>query len=181
MTPAEKTLNDILSAAYRAEVLHMGSPDDALNAFKRSATDPAIVLAARAELDRASSFHKQRCFVSSVNRKFLRKALDSLMANPSSDASQKLADIPIILNAQPREKDHMTSKLKALAGLAKSTVAKVEADAEAAVNRLQAAQAKASAGVGKIHSVAGEIEQSAVQLEDFAAQITNGGPPLGDS
>lgn len=172
MTPAQK-LQEALGAGYRSAVLNQGSVDDAFAIFNRVATDPAVMEAAKAELKRGASMSK-RCFVSGANSNFLKQAIAQFMpVHQTPIPENQFAQIP-----QTQGQEDMTSKLKALAGLAKTTVAQVETDAEAAIGKLQAAQIKAQGGVAKINSVASEIEDSAGALEDFANQITNGGPPL---
>lgn len=73
----------------------------------------------------------------------------------------------------------MTSKLSTLADLAKTTIAEVEADAEAEVTKLLAAKTRANAAVANVGTIRTGMESGAKELEDFANQLTNGGPPLG--
>lgn len=87
-------------------------------------------------------------------------------------SKQHLHTLNAVLSA-PKPEEDMPSKLKALAGLAKGTVDDVEKQAEAALNKLNQAAAKAQDGVGKVNNVAAEIEKSAADLNDFAAQTSN--------
>ena len=68
------------------------------------------------------------------------------------------------------------SALNRLAAAINDIPKQVEADAEAALDRLLGAKEKASAATGKVHGMAGKIEETAAAIEDFANQITNGGP-----
>jgi hypothetical protein len=70
------------------------------------------------------------------------------------------------------------SKLSALAAALNEIPKQVEAEAEKALARLTTAKDAAFGGIDKINTVAGEIEQSARDIENFTNQITNGGPPL---
>jgi hypothetical protein len=160
-------LKSVVTKAYHEMVIQRGNPVSAMAMFqhKRDELEPL----ARSRLASLRRVEKQ-CFLARHEMEFLQKAI----ASPVIDSTALLPKVHL----HTKQDEDMTSKLKALAGLAKSTVAQVEADAEAAVNRLQAAQQKAHSGVDKINSVAGEIEDSAASLEDFANQITNGGPPL---
>lgn len=174
MTPAEIKLKEALAIGYRAIVLHQTTIESAFATFNRVASDPDVMDAAKAELKRSSKFDSKRCFVSSSNARFLKQAIENFIPMHQTPIPDNTFG-PIV---QTQGQEDMTSKLKALASLAKTTVAQVEIDAEAAIGKLQAAQVKAQGGVAKINSVASEIEDSAGALEDFANQITNGGPPL---
>lgn len=169
MTAAETTLQEALGAGYKALVLRQIPIEAAFSTFNRLASDPTVMDAAKAELNRMADLVDGRCFLSNVNTQFLQQAIAQFRHS---------TPLPEVTFAQPQDHEDMTSKLKALAGLAKTTVAQVETDAEAAMGKLQAAQVRAQGGVAKINSVASEIEDSASALEDFANQITNGGPPL---
>ena len=70
------------------------------------------------------------------------------------------------------------SALNRLASALNDIPKQVEADAEDALARLTGAQEKAAQATGKIRNVAVNIEETAQAIEDFANQITNGGPPL---
>ncbi|WP_316172996.1 hypothetical protein [Bradyrhizobium sp. SZCCHNRI2049] len=70
------------------------------------------------------------------------------------------------------------SRLAALAAALNDIPRQVEADAEAALIRLQAAREKSSSATARIHDVAGQIETTATAIENFVNQISNGGPPL---
>lgn len=68
------------------------------------------------------------------------------------------------------------SALNRLAEAINAIPAQVEADAEAALTRLLGAKEKAAAATDKVHGMSGKIEETAQAIEDFANQITNGGP-----
>lgn len=79
---------------------------------------------------------------------------------------------------KPQDDTMTASKLSALADMAKSTTQELEAQADAALTRLDAAKTKAMGGISKLNDIAADLEKSTSAIEDFANQITNGGPPL---
>lgn len=68
-------LKDILSRAYGAQVLSVGTLGDAMERFTESAKDPAFLKEAEAEYNRAKQFSKERCFISFQYAIFLKAAL----------------------------------------------------------------------------------------------------------
>lgn len=70
------------------------------------------------------------------------------------------------------------SKLSELAANVTDAIKAVEADAERALSRLNKARDNASVATTKIDGISAHIEKSTKDIEDFANQITNGGPPL---
>lgn len=165
MTAAQRILQDALAAGYRATVLHNLPLSEAFQIFNRAATNPAVMDAAKAELDRSSGIDPRRCHFSKIHAKFLNDAIAQFQ--------------PIAPPATKPQDHEMTSKLSTLADLAKSTIAQVEADAEAEVNKLLAAKSKANAAVASVGTIRTGIETGTKELEDFANQLTNGAPPLG--
>lgn len=97
---------------------------------------------------------------------------DAITTPPEAAPQQETTSAPA-----PSQVTRMT-KLSELAAALNDIPKQVEADAEAALNRLIAAKEKASNATSRIHDVAGKIEAAAAEIEDFTNQITNGGPPL---
>lgn len=162
-------LKPILGMAYREMVINHSAPVQAIAMFKAAAAaDPEVVQEAQHRVARSRIIDKNKCFITTKEAEFFKLALEA--PDPPK--------IPDTIADPTQDKEKMTAKLSALAGMVKTTVEQVENDAEAAVKKLQAAQVKASGGIAKINTVASGIEQSAGELEDFANQITNGGPPL---
>lgn len=146
-----------MAAAYNER--HRGYPTT-LSQFQKSAADPRFHKQAKNEHDRLADLEKnlgcplvQRCYVSHHQLHFLKAAL--------------------AMPVPPLVEDDMPSKLKALAGEAKSDVEEIENNAERALKNLKAAKARAQYGVDGINNVAAEIHQSADDLSDFAAQSSN--------
>ena len=189
MTPAQAKLQHVLGAGYKATVLHQISLDEAFRQFNIAATDPDVMAAAKAEFERSDGISDHRCFVSNANANFLSQAIAQFVpvtVKPVAALAPPVPTVsvtppPVQTNAKPhhQEDDNMSSKLTALADLAKSTIAQVEADAEAEVNKLLAAKDKANAAVAGVGAIRTGIETGTKELEDFANQLTNGGPPLG--
>lgn len=179
MTPARMKLQEALGAGYKAMVLHQMPLSDAFRLFNQVASDPDVMAEAKAEFGRSDGLSDRRCFISNANSNFLSKAIAQFV--PVAVSAPKAIAAPVQSIAQPHhhQEDDMSSKLTALADLAKSTIAEVEADAEAEVTKLLAAKTKANAAVAGVGVIRTGIESGTKELEDFANQLTNGGPPLG--
>ena len=181
-------LSRLLGEAYAAKVMHRGNYAGVINRLVNAFSDVSVLAEARAEYGRTKNIDARRCFASSITASALRDAISAFEAAPSI-ASQALQAIPVLPtvnvpstgmnqpNSGTSTKDEdMTSKLKGLADLAKSTIADVEGRATSAMDKLNKAQAHAHGGLDKIDTVTAEIEQAATDMENFANQVTNGPP-----
>lgn len=169
----------VAATAYQEMVIQHGRPSTAMSLFQHNRDQ--LVSYAKVRVAQLGRVAKQ-CFLSKHEMEFWQQALatpaPAVVVKPAAaqTASLTATDPSVIIT--PEDKEDMTSKLKGLAGLTKSIVAQVETEAEAAVTNLQTAKDNAMGGIGKIKSVADEMNQSAKDMNDFANQITNGGPPL---
>lgn len=164
--------------AYREMVLNHSKPNQALEMFKQAGSDPAFIEAVKSRIAEVQQV-TQQCFAAKKEHEFLTMALDDLQSQPVVTEAPAIIAVPATdIVTQPQDHEDMTSKLSTLADLAKTTIAQVEADAEAEVNKLMAAKGRANAAVANVGTIRTEIESGAKELEDFANQITNGAPPL---
>lgn len=180
------SLKEILGTAYREMVLNHSYPTQALALFKAASANPAIVEEAKHRIARSQAIDPKKCFITGKETEFLKLALDEASApdpEPSTIHAPEGSPLAAFLarksKPEPRDHEDMTSKLSTLADLAKTTIAEVEADAEAEVTKLLAAKTRANAAVANVGTIRTGMESGAKELEDFANQLTNGGPPLG--
>ena len=169
MSNHSETLKPHLVAAYGARVMGQGTAP-LYQLAQTMAEDPSLRAHVEAEVSRLNAV-RDRCFASRISADFLNEAL----AHPVPTAATKaLQAMPILMT--PTKEDEMTSKLKGLADIAKSTIADVENRASAAMDKLTKAQAHAHSGLDKVDGVTAEIEKAATDMEDFANQVSNGPP-----